>query len=129
MSAVVEEWIQKAEGDYQVAEHEFSRADNPVFDAVCYHSQQAIEKLMKAVLIRNAITPPFTHDLRILDTLLKPTSPEWASVADDLRFLALAAVQYRYPGECADRKAAERALSICRSLRLKLLGMLRQPPA
>lgn len=129
MSAVVDEWILKANGDFRVAEHEFARSDNPVYDAVCYHCQQAIEKLMKAVVIGNSQTPPFTHDLQILDGLVRQVSPTWLSDANELRFLTLAAVQYRYPGECADRKAAERAISLCKAYRSKLLMILQRSDA
>jgi len=43
------EWVRKAEGDWQVANHEAAEA-SPVNDAVCFHCQQCAEKYLKALL-------------------------------------------------------------------------------
>ncbi len=63
MNEVVKEWIQKAEGDWRTANREFEVEFDPNFDAVCFHAQQCIEKLQKAVLIARNTIPPKTHDL------------------------------------------------------------------
>jgi HEPN domain-containing protein len=52
MNEVVEEWIAKAEGDFRTASRELVVVDRPNYDAVCFHAQQCIEKLMKAVTDR-----------------------------------------------------------------------------
>jgi HEPN domain-containing protein len=52
MSAIVDEWIAKAEGDYATAQRELNAADAPNYDAVCFHAEQTVEKLMKALLIQ-----------------------------------------------------------------------------
>lgn len=51
MNGTVREWLDKAEGDYRVAKRELRAAERPNYDAVCYHAQQCVEKLMKAVLV------------------------------------------------------------------------------
>ena len=126
MSAGADEWLKKAASDFRVAEYEFARPDDPEYDAVCYHCQQCVEKLMKAVLVKNGQTPPFTHDLIALSRLLVSVTPKWTCDTNDLRFLSLAAVYYRYPGDTADRRHAERALSFCKILRTKLLAILEE---
>lgn len=63
-------WIRKAEGDFRVAQREFGADPSGSADAVCYHSQQAIEKLMKALLVQRNIEPPHTHNLVRLAELL-----------------------------------------------------------
>ena len=51
MSSIVREWIERAESDFRVASRESAVAVDPSYDAVCFHAQQCIEKLMKAVLL------------------------------------------------------------------------------
>ncbi len=38
-------WIKKAENDMKVAKDELN-TENPVTDAICFHAQQAVEKLL-----------------------------------------------------------------------------------
>lgn len=52
MNEVVNEWVVKAEGDFLTAAREV-KANPPNYDAVCFHAQQCIEKLLKALLIQN----------------------------------------------------------------------------
>ncbi len=124
MNDVLREWIDKSEGDYRTAQREFAAADSPNYDAVCFHAQQCIEKLLKAALIAHGVTPPKTHDLALLHRLLAPADLEWSPAVDDLRFLTRAAVDFRYPGESADRDEAEESLAICARLRVDLLALL-----
>lgn len=85
---------------------------NPNYDAVCFHSQQAAEKIMKAVLIRTGNTPTKVHDLMILAKELKKAEIKIIEFIpdQDLIFLSRAAVVYRYPGEAADLSDAKKAL-------------------
>ena len=94
-----------------------------LYDAVCFHSQQCVEKLMKALLIHHGIVPPRSHDLVQLDQLLKPVLKEWSWEVQDLQFMTRAAVDFRYPGESADRGEAAEAFEICTRLRSKLLAL------
>lgn len=42
MNATVKEWLAKARGDYRTAERELASADEPNYDAVCFHAQQGL---------------------------------------------------------------------------------------
>jgi HEPN domain-containing protein len=106
MNATVREWISKAEGDYATAERELHAEGIPNLDAVCFHVEQCIEKLIKALLIHRGVTPPRSHDLVALDRLLTPVCQGWSWPVEELRFLTRAAVDFRYPGESADQKEA-----------------------
>ena len=53
---VVERWIMKAENDLRTAESVL-QVSNPIADTACFHAQQCVEKLLKAVL-----TTKGTHD-------------------------------------------------------------------
>lgn len=124
MKKLVEEWREKAEGDFSTAQRELAVGDSPNYDAVCFHAQQCIEKLMKAALIQRGLVPPKTHDLYKLHQLLQPVCPTWQPALEDLRYLTRAGVDFRYPGESADREEAEGALAICSRLRPVLLTIL-----
>jgi HEPN domain-containing protein len=123
MNETVKEWISKAEGDFRTAGREIQVRDEPNFDAVCYHSQQCIEKLMKALLIDNRVVPPRTHDLVQLDQLLRLVANTWAWPVEELRFLTRAAVEFRYPGESADKDEADEAFELCARMRMTLLAL------
>ena len=125
MNEIVKEWIAKAEGDYRTASREALALEHPHYDAICFHAQQCIEKLMKAALIAQGSVPPKTHDLPFLDKFLRSACPDWSWPLEELRFLTRAAVDFRYPGESADQEEAREALAICDRLRKKLLGLLR----
>jgi HEPN domain-containing protein len=112
MNATVKEWIAKAEGDYATAGRELRATESPNYDAVCFHAEQAVEKLMKALLIYLGVTPPRTHDLALLDRLLAPVCPDWSWPVEELRLLTRAAVDFRYPGESADKEEAYEAFEI-----------------
>lgn len=101
MNATIKEWVDKATGDYHTASRELQVSHEPNFDAVCFHAQQCIEKLMKAGLIQHGVVPPRTHNLIHLDQLLAAADKTWAWPVADLRFLSRAAVAFRYPGEAA----------------------------
>ena len=127
MNEVVREWIDKGEGDFLTATREV-QADPPNYDAVCFHAQQCIEKLLKAALIARGEIPPKTHDLAALSRLLCSSDPEWHWPTEQLRLLSRAAVIFRYPGESAGREEAEAALDVSRTMRERLLSLLAESP-
>ena len=61
MRALAAEWIRKAEADAGTARREAAVKENPNWDAVCFHAQQAVEKYIKALLQQSEIT--FTETL------------------------------------------------------------------
>lgn len=128
MSAVVSEWIAKAEADYATARRELAATETPNHDAVCFHAQQCAEKLMKALLIQKGVTPPKVHDLVTLDRLLQPVCSAWSWPVEDLRLLTRAAIDFRYPGESADLPEAHAAFDACTRLRSAIGALLAMQP-
>ena len=124
MSETIREWVDKSEGDYRTAVREFAVTDYPNYDAVCFHAQQCVEKLMKAVLMSRNVVPPRTHALVVLDELIRSVVPMWSWPLADLRLLDRAAVTFRYPGESADKEEAEDALRAAAALRQELTELL-----
>lgn len=124
MNATVREWVDKAEGDFATAGRELRAEEAPNYDAVCYHAQQCIEKLMKGLLIHLGTLPPKVHDLAYLDQLLSPVCAGWSWPVEELRYVSRAAVTFRYPGETASREEAAGAYELAGQMRAKLLLLL-----
>jgi HEPN domain-containing protein len=124
MSGTVSEWIERAESDFRVARRESAVTDEPSYDAVCFHAQQCIEKLMKAVLIDRGVSPPRTHDLLALAGMVSAAIPTWSWPSLELSTLTTAAVGFRYPGDRVEKEDAEEMLDICTRLRTSLLALL-----
>lgn len=117
MNRLVYEWISKAEGDFLTAQREMRVRKSPNFDAVCFHSQQCAEKLLKAMLQDAAIPFGKTHNLIILLEMLLPQKPDLEILRLHLDYLTAFSVQYRYPGDSADREMGREALKSCAAVR------------
>jgi HEPN domain-containing protein len=117
MKPITEEWIQKAEGDFATAQRESRVKDRANYDAVCFHGQQCAEKYLKARLQEAGISFPRIHDLTVLLDLALPIEPTWEALREDLHPLTAFAVEYRYPGECANESEATEAVEACAKLR------------
>ena len=63
--------------------------------------------------------------LLVLDELLGTTCAEWSWPANELRFLSRAAVFLRYPGDSAGKEDAVEAMALAKSLRTRLLTLLK----
>jgi HEPN domain-containing protein len=124
MNEEVKAWVAKAEADYRVATRELDVADEGALDAVCFHAQQCIEKLLKALLVARSVDPPRTHNLLELSMLVQASYPQWHADRYDLRFLTRGGVAFRYPGESATRAHAAKAITICERCRRDLLALV-----
>lgn len=119
------EWASKAEEDYQAAIL-LSRKKKPLFlNSVCFHSQQAAEKYLKAYLALRDVCFPKIHDLILLKNLCVTREGDFELLTDLVVSLNPYAVEFRYPGERANRHDAKQALLavkevrefVCRKLR------------
>jgi len=112
LKKIVQEWIEKAKADTKTAEREGKVQQDPNWDAVCFHAQQAVEKFLKALLQHHEIVFPKTHDLSDLLDRILAVYPDLVLYKDDLEWLTTFAVQVRYPGESANHDDAQRCLMI-----------------
>ena len=108
----VQAWLAKAQRDLKAAEILLA-APGELGEMVGFHCQQAVEKFVKAYLVRHQMEFPKTHELTFLRTLVSRRDER---LADQLAFadwLTPFGVEIRYPGELptVDRKTAERALA------------------
>jgi len=127
MMSITQEWVDKAEGDFETAERELSVQNRPNNDAVCFHVQQCIEKYLKARLLEAKLTPPKTHDLEDLLDLNLPHEPLWEAYRPMLNKLNSYAIDYRYPGNSATHDIAKIAVADCRVIRQAMRASLGLP--
>lgn len=120
MNEVIKEWIDKAEGDYFSAGREYRARKHPNYDAARFHAQQCIEKYLKGTLQSNSTEFDKTHDLAVLLKACSRHNPLWAPWEDDMKMLSRFAVMFRYPGECATREDAGRALRAMKIYRIEI---------
>ena len=117
MKPITREWVDKAEGDFAIANREVEIKTNPNYDAVCFHCQQCAEKYLKARLQEADVYFGKTHDLSALLDLLLTIEPTWNALRSDLQTLTAFAVSYRYPGDSADETEAREAVAKCKNVR------------
>lgn len=67
--------------------------------AVGFHAQQAVEKLLKAMLFLAGVAPPRTHNLTQLADLIAASGMDLPPECEVLRWLTPYAVLYRYEGD------------------------------
>jgi len=94
----IRKWIIKADNDFKVADHELTQPENEmVTDAICFHCQQSVEKLLKAYLVSKNIDFGKTHNLEFLLELCKKQDTIFEKM--NVGNLSFYAVEVRYPDE------------------------------
>jgi|WetSurMetagenome_2_1015567.scaffolds.fasta_scaffold633270_2 HEPN domain-containing protein len=117
MKPMTREWAAKAEGDFATMERESRARKSPNYDAVCFHAQQCAEKYLKARLCEAGIAFAKVHDLVALLEQVLAVEPLWQIYRSGLAALTDYAVTFRYPGDSADRAAAQDAHRQCKIFR------------
>ena len=113
--AYVQLWLDKAQSDMDNAAIILaSQTTSPPFDTVCFHCQQAAEKLLKAFLVSVGKSFPFTHNLADLVALCSQADSDFASLQRKAETLTPFAVEIRYPDDfyMPKRADAEQAYAI-----------------
>lgn len=89
-------WMHYAQSDLQLAH----TGNHPgvLYETLCFHAQQAVEKAIKAVLIAHQIPAPKVHSIEYLISYL-PATVHKSFVLTEAAILTDYAVIYRYPGD------------------------------
>ena len=117
MKQTARDWVKKAEEDYLAALDLGRRRKKQLHNSVCFHCQQSAEKYLKARIEEAGLRIPKTHDLESLLTVLLSVEPLWAALRPQLQNLTDFAVDFRYPGNEANKQDAKTALRDCKSVR------------
>ncbi|MFN9694927.1 MAG: HEPN domain-containing protein [Synechococcaceae cyanobacterium] len=125
---LVDEWIAKAEGDWDWTEVDLGLITFRMRDGYVYNRQRCVEKLMKARLLQLGQTFRKTHDLAALSQLLQLSDPAWSRDEDELEDLKESGVMNRYPGFDTSTQELLELKEIAGSLRQALLLRLASSP-
>ena len=122
------EWIEKAENDY-AAVQQLLQASDPLYDIICFHAQQSIEKYLKAWLQEANILVPRTHNLEELLDIIVQTLPTWAHWQPDFKRITGYAVDPRYPGDSRTAEDTQHAMHVCDEVRQAVRAHLKPTPS
>jgi len=89
------EWLNRAYSDLIIAKTEIHGI---YLEDLCFHAQQAVEKTIKALLIKRNVEFPYVHDIAELLTLLEQAGQEIPDFVKEAEKLTRFAVFTRYPG-------------------------------
>jgi HEPN domain-containing protein len=119
MKKETEEWLRIAREDLLSAEHLFNAS---LFRMVCYHSQQAVEKSLKAILSEHNVEIPRIHNLIDLEKAVERFGYRTPLSSEEAVFLN-SVYRARYPSALGllptgepTKQDAERALKIAREV-------------
>jgi len=124
MQPLTTEWVRKADGDLTTARRELRARTSPNYDASCFHAQQSAEKYLKALLQENTIPFGKTHNLSLLLDLLQDRYPALELLRPVMAILNAYAVEYRYPGESADKEVARQAVKLAEEVKTAVVREL-----
>lgn len=113
--AYVQMWLDKANSDLKNADIILAaQTESPPLDTVCFHCQQAAEKLIKAFLVFHGKSFPFSHNLADLVAVCMQVDPDFVAIQRKAEMLTPFAVEIRYPDDfyMPTRQEAEQAFAI-----------------
>jgi HEPN domain-containing protein len=93
------------------------RRKSPLIYGATFHTQQCIEKYLKALLTSRKVSFPRTHDLAALSALCQQNGIILPISDDNLDLLSTYAVEARYPGNLPTIDDAKIAFNIARAFR------------
>ena len=114
---IVRQWLHKAANDLQNISNNLCATEVPT-DTICFHAQQAIEKLLKGVLVANGRNVSKTHDLVRLLSDVADILPELRSFEEQFEEVSEYGVAVRYPNGFSEPTLSEasRAYDIARKV-------------
>jgi HEPN domain-containing protein len=89
------EWLNRARSNLALAR---MQGEDVYLEDLCFHTQQAVEKAVKALLIQRHIQFPYVHDITELLTVLEEAGQEIPQAIRQAERLTRFAVFTRYPG-------------------------------
>lgn len=122
---LIRQWLKKAGEDLNAARVLLSH-EAPFLFAVGFHSQQAAEKYIKAILTLHQIEFPKTHDLDELLDLIEPIDRNLANSLRDIIVLTKYGADIRYPGDIPDMTTedAHEAIDLAYKVEKAILGKI-----
>ena len=94
---IISEWLKRARSNLERARAE-KISDEILYEDLCFDAQQAVEKSLKALLVRLDKPFPKTHSIGMLLKLVEETGVEIPDDINRSKILTDYAVDTRYPG-------------------------------
>lgn len=116
----------KAENDLLNVENNLAATRVP-WDTVCFHAQQAAEKLLKAFLVFHGQEPPRTHNRVALLVDCSTVDASLTMLEAECRNLTYFAVSARYPGEIAEPTEGDGRTMVAAARRVQAAVLARLP--
>ena len=122
---LVRQWFDKATADFEAAE-QLSTQGGRFREIVAFHCQQAVEKYLKALLVRCQVEFPKTHDIAKLLDRVATVDLATAESLRDAGFGSLIVLLATYGGQASDLRPwlAGAQINSDRNLRLQYLAGL-----
>ena len=98
-----------------------------LYNPICFHAQQCVEKYLKAWLQEANLRVPRTHDLNALLDFIVPMHPEWRKWHTDFDTFEPYAVDVRYGKHFATAAEVENAVRVCGEVRTAIRAVLQLP--
>ena len=105
---VVDEWVNKAEEDYQFASSVLE--DSTFYAQICFHFHQAAEKYLKAFIVARDLEFQKIHDLLVLLKICSAVEHGFSAILDDCKFSNRFYIDTRYPVHWPTNYSKEEAL-------------------
>lgn len=115
---LVRQWSHIAERDLLTAKQGLE-AEIVVTDTVSFHCQQAVEKYLKAFLVKNQVEFSKTHSIMALLNLCSTVDKAFSEELSDADSLTDYAVEIRYPDEWYEPTIEEAKQAYETALRVK----------
>ncbi len=93
---LVEQWINRADNDLKTVEI-LLKADEVLYDAICFHCQQSVEKYLKAYIVAYDLDFEKIHDLPVLLKTCVQQDPNLREILEECKFLNRYYIEARYP--------------------------------
>ena len=121
----VRQWLSRAEEDFNAAKSLITYGASFI-STVCFHSQQAAEKYLKAFLTSRQVEFPKTHDIDELLDMIAPIDSKLSESLRDVIMLTNYGVDVRYPGDFPDVTSgdAQQAIQMAEKVRRLVLELL-----
>jgi HEPN domain-containing protein len=118
-------WLRKAEHDLLNIENNLAAKEIP-WDTVCFHAQQAAEKVIKAFLVSRGRGLSKTHDLVALLAQCVECDGSFIGLETDCRKLTSYGVAARYPDDLFEPSEADGrdVVAAAHRVRTKILALL-----
>ena len=130
LSSPVRKWLRYALDDLKVV-RALEGLGPSYWRACAYHSQQAVEKVLKGFLAHHRVRFPKSHNIAVLLDLVAEVNPKLAKKLMPARRLTKYAIEYRYPDAASKsmtRAKARSAAALATKTYEVLAAELRQTP-